>query len=143
MFETIINLGPPSVWRKGVPVDSLIQERGKALQFPGVSNARTIPIKARIDMLATGIRTPIGVKVIGNDLVAVRLSSIVEVDEDAIRLFGRKDVLDQYVMAGAAGLDQYVMAGTTGLEQCIMAGTTASPTGVSRVRTFVPKWRTR
>ena len=68
MFETVINLKPPKVWRAGVTIDSLIQEMDKALQFPGVSNAWTIPIKARIDMLATGIRTPVGVKVIGQDL---------------------------------------------------------------------------
>ncbi|MBN9268414.1 MAG: efflux RND transporter permease subunit, partial [Hyphomicrobium sp.] len=68
MFETIINLKPEKEWRPGVTIDSLIQEMDKALQFPGVSNAWTMPIKARIDMLATGIRTPVGVKVIGQDL---------------------------------------------------------------------------
>jgi len=69
MFETIINLKPRGEWRPGVTVDSLIAEMDKALQFPGVSNAWTMPIKARIDMLSTGIRTPVGVKVIGNDLI--------------------------------------------------------------------------
>ena len=49
-------------------IDELIAEMDTALQFPGVSNAWTMPIKARIDMLSTGIRTPIGVKVFGNDL---------------------------------------------------------------------------
>ena len=49
-------------------VDKLIAEMDKALQFPGVSNAWTMPIKARIDMLSTGIRTPVGVKVFGTDL---------------------------------------------------------------------------
>lgn len=68
MFETIINLKPPAEWRDGVTVDSLKAEMDKALQFPGVSNAWTQPIRARIDMLATGIRTPIGVKVFGTDL---------------------------------------------------------------------------
>src|SRR5260370_12792559 len=71
MFETIINLKPEAEWRPGVTVDSLIAEMDKALQFPGVSNAWTMPIKARIDMLSTGIRTPIGVKVIGTDLVEI------------------------------------------------------------------------
>ncbi|MBS0242746.1 MAG: efflux RND transporter permease subunit, partial [Proteobacteria bacterium] len=71
MFETIINLKPESEWRKGVTIDTLISEMDKALQFPGVSNAWTMPIKARIDMLATGIRTPVGVKVIGPDLKAI------------------------------------------------------------------------
>ena len=58
MFETVINLKPESEWRPGMTVDKLIAEMDKALQFPGVSNAWTMPIKARIDMLSTGIRTP-------------------------------------------------------------------------------------
>lgn len=68
MFETIINLKPKDQWRTGVTVDSLKAEMDKALQFPGVSNAWTMPIRARIDMLSTGIRTPVGVKVFGTDL---------------------------------------------------------------------------
>ncbi|MBN9434379.1 MAG: efflux RND transporter permease subunit [Bosea sp.] len=68
MFETIINLKPKNEWRPGVTIDSLKAEMDKALQFPGVSNAWTMPIRARIDMLSTGIRTPIGVKVFGTDL---------------------------------------------------------------------------
>ena len=71
MFETIINLKPEKNWRPGVTIDSLIQEMDKALQFPGISNAWTMPIKARIDMLATGIRTPVGVKVIGQNLKVI------------------------------------------------------------------------
>ncbi len=68
MFETIINLKPKSEWRPGVTIDGLKVEMDQALQFPGVSNAWTMPIRARIDMLATGIRTPVGVKVFGLDL---------------------------------------------------------------------------
>ena len=68
MFETVINLKPQTEWRSGITVEKLIAEMDKALQFPGVSNAWTMPIKARIDMLATGIRTPVGVKVLGTDL---------------------------------------------------------------------------
>ena len=68
MFETIINLKPRAQWRPGLTVDGLIAEMDAALQFPGVSNAWTMPIKARIDMLATGIRTPVGVKIFGRDL---------------------------------------------------------------------------
>jgi len=68
MFETIINLKPKEEWRPGMTTDKLIQEMEQALQFPGVSNAWTMPIKARIDMLSTGIRTPVGIKVIGKDL---------------------------------------------------------------------------
>jgi Cu(I)/Ag(I) efflux system membrane protein CusA/SilA len=68
MFETVINLKPESEWREGMTTDKLIAEMDAALQFPGVSNAWTMPIKARIDMLSTGIRTPIGIKVFGPDL---------------------------------------------------------------------------
>ena len=71
MFETVINLKPKEQWRPGVTLDSLTQEMDKSLQFPGVSNAWTQPIKARIDMLSTGIRTPVGVKVIGTDLTVM------------------------------------------------------------------------
>jgi len=68
MFETVINLKPESEWRPGITIDKLISDMDKSLQFPGVSNAWTMPIKARIDMLSTGIRTPVGVKVLGTDL---------------------------------------------------------------------------
>jgi len=68
MFETVINLKPESEWRAGMTTDKLIAELDQALQFPGVANAWTMPIKARIDMLSTGIRTPIGIKVFGKDL---------------------------------------------------------------------------
>jgi copper/silver efflux system protein len=68
MYETVINLKSKDQWRPGVTIESLTAEMDKALQFPGVSNAWTMPIKARIDMLATGIRTPAGIKVLGKDL---------------------------------------------------------------------------
>ena len=79
MFETVINLKPKEQWRPGVTLEGLTAEMDKALQFPGVSNAWTMPIKARIDMLSTGIRTPVGVKVIGTDLVEIdRLAKQIE-----------------------------------------------------------------
>lgn len=68
MFETVINLKPESAWRAGMTTDKLIAELDKALQFPGVANSWTMPIKARIDMLSTGIRTPVGIKLFGTDL---------------------------------------------------------------------------
>jgi len=71
MIETVINLKPKAEWRSGLTLEGLTAEMDKALQFPGVSNAWTQPIKARIDMLSTGIRTPIGVKVIGTDLAEI------------------------------------------------------------------------
>jgi Cu(I)/Ag(I) efflux system membrane protein CusA/SilA len=83
MFETVINLKPQSEWRPGMTMDKLIAELDAALQFPGVANAWTMPIKARIDMLSTGIRTPIGIKVFGKDLdgierVAREVESVVK-----------------------------------------------------------------
>jgi len=79
MFETVINLKPKAEWRPGVTTESLTAEMDRALQFPGVSNAWTMPIKSRIDMLSTGIRTPVGVKVIGTDLVELdRLAKQIE-----------------------------------------------------------------
>lgn len=71
MSETIINLKPRKEWRKGMTLELLTGEMDKALQFGGVQNAFTMPIKARIDMLTTGIRTPIGIKVFGKDLVEI------------------------------------------------------------------------
>jgi copper/silver efflux system protein len=79
MFETVINLKPEDQWRRGMTTDKLVAELDKALQFPGISNAWTMPIKARTDMLATGIRTQVGVKVFGKDLDEVeKLSRAVE-----------------------------------------------------------------
>ena len=79
MFETVINLKPEEAWPKGMTIDKLIADMNQALMFPGVSNAWTMPIKARIDMLSTGIRTPVGVKVYGPDLAQIdRLSKKIE-----------------------------------------------------------------
>ena len=68
MFETTINLKPEAEWRDGMTTDKLIAEMDAALKFPGIANSWTMPIKARTDMLATGIRTPVGIKLFGNDL---------------------------------------------------------------------------
>jgi Cu(I)/Ag(I) efflux system membrane protein CusA/SilA len=68
MFETVVNLKPEDQWRPGMTTDKLIAEMDRATQMPGVNIAWTMPIKNRIDMLATGIRTPIGIKVFGKDL---------------------------------------------------------------------------
>ena len=68
MFETVINLKLESGWRRGMTVEKLKDEMNEALTIPGVSNSFTMPIKARIDMLATGIRTPVGIKILGPKL---------------------------------------------------------------------------
>jgi len=71
MFETTITLKPESAWRAGMTYDRLVTQMDSAVRLPGVTNAWTMPIKARIDMLATGIRTPVGVKVFGPDLATL------------------------------------------------------------------------
>ena len=68
MFETIVHLKPRDRWRSGVKIEGIIAELERVTRTPGVQGAWTMPIKARIDMLSTGIRTPIGVKVFGPDL---------------------------------------------------------------------------
>lgn len=68
MMEVIVELKPKEFWRKGVTYESLVKEMDEALQFPGVSNAWTMPIKARNDMLTTGIRTAVGIKIFGPDI---------------------------------------------------------------------------
>lgn len=67
MFEVIINLKPESEWREGMSKEKLLEEMNLSLDFPGFTNAWTQPIRARIDMLSTGIRTPIGIKVQGEN----------------------------------------------------------------------------
>ncbi|CAN0484953.1 unnamed protein product, partial [Laminaria digitata] len=68
MTETTIMLKPESEWRAGMTVEKLVEEMDAAINFPGLTNAWTMPIKTRIDMLSTGIKTPIGIKLMGPDL---------------------------------------------------------------------------
>ena len=68
MIETTITLRPESEWREGMTIDKLIDELDKAIQYPGLTNAWTMPIKTRLDMLSTGIKTPVGIKIMGQDL---------------------------------------------------------------------------
>ncbi|WPC72725.1 efflux RND transporter permease subunit [Vibrio porteresiae] len=72
MIETTIQLKPKSEWRAGVTSESLRKEFDRLVQFPGVTNAWVMPIKTRIDMLATGIKTPIGIKISGPDLKVIQ-----------------------------------------------------------------------
>ncbi len=80
MFETTIMLKPEEEWRPGMTMESLIEQLDVAVRFPGITNMWTMPIKGRIDMLATGIRTPVGVKIFGADLEELeRIGQEVEV----------------------------------------------------------------
>ncbi|MDP1861705.1 MAG: efflux RND transporter permease subunit, partial [Gemmatimonadaceae bacterium] len=71
MFETTITLRPESEWRSGMTYDDIIAEMDSTVRIAGVTNAWTMPIKGRIDMLATGIRTPVGIKIFGPDLAVL------------------------------------------------------------------------
>ena len=71
MFETVIQLRPKSEWRPGMTTEKLIQEMYDLVKIPGLSNVIVPPIKTRIDMLTTGIRTPVGIKVMGPSLATI------------------------------------------------------------------------
>ena len=72
MIETFIQLKPQEQWREGVTTESLKAEFDKLVKFPGLTNAWVMPIKTRIDMLATGIKTPVGIKVAGPELDVIQ-----------------------------------------------------------------------
>jgi Cu(I)/Ag(I) efflux system membrane protein CusA/SilA len=79
MIETTITLKPREAWRPGLTLQGLIDELDRKVRLPGVTNAWTMPIKTRIDMLSTGIKTPVGIKIAGPDLdVLQRLGAEVE-----------------------------------------------------------------
>jgi Cu(I)/Ag(I) efflux system membrane protein CusA/SilA len=99
MIETTIMLKPESEWRPGVTPQSLIDELNQAVQFPGVTNAWTMPIKTRIDMLSTGIKTPVGIKLSGPDLTV--LQEVGERVEAVVReVPGTLSVYAERVMGG-------------------------------------------
>jgi copper/silver efflux system protein len=99
MTETIVHLKPPSGWRAGMTLDRLRAEMGKAAQLPGVSNIWTMPIINRIDMLTTGIRSEVGVKVFGSDLATVERAAR-EVADVLRRVPGASNVYPEQVTSG-------------------------------------------
>jgi Cu(I)/Ag(I) efflux system membrane protein CusA/SilA len=99
MIETTIVLKPESQWRKGMTVDKLTDELNAAVQVPGVTNAWTMPIKTRIDMLSTGIKTPVGIKISGSNLQV--LQDLGEKIEGVVRnIPGTQSVYAERVMGG-------------------------------------------
>ena len=72
MIETTITLKPEDAWRPGMTPERLTDEMNRAIRFPGLTNAWTMPIKTRIDMLSTGIKTPVGIKISGPDLTVLQ-----------------------------------------------------------------------
>ncbi|PAP76362.1 efflux RND transporter permease subunit [Rubrivirga marina] len=100
MLETTIILKPEDEWRDGVDRDSLTRAFDAAIRFPGLTNAWTMPIKTRIDMLATGIRTPVGVKIAGEDLETLeRLGE--QVERAVSALPGTRSAYAERVMGGS------------------------------------------
>jgi Cu(I)/Ag(I) efflux system membrane protein CusA/SilA len=95
MIETIINLKDKKYWRKGMTREKLIQEIQEKTKMPGVSPIMTQPIRNRIDMLATGIQTPVGIKVFGPDLkeiekIGIQLEEIVSKVEGAVAPYAER-----------------------------------------------------
>ncbi len=99
MIETTIMLKPESQWREGMTPDKLIEAMDAAIQVPGLTNAWTMPIKTRIDMLSTGIKTPVGIKISGPDLRELeRLGK--EVERIVRQVPGTTSVYAERVMGG-------------------------------------------
>jgi Cu(I)/Ag(I) efflux system membrane protein CusA/SilA len=99
MVETTVLLKPRSEWRAGMTRETLEAELHEKLQFPGVTNSFVMPIRNRIDMLATGIRTPVGVKVFGPDLAVIeRLGASIELAVRDIR--GTRSVFAERTAGG-------------------------------------------
>jgi Cu(I)/Ag(I) efflux system membrane protein CusA/SilA len=99
MFETVINLKPESQWRPGMTVEKLKDEMNDLLTIPGVANSFTMPIKARIDMLATGIRTPVGIKVLGPKLEEIERIGL-ELEQKLKEVPGTRSVYAERVTTG-------------------------------------------
>lgn len=95
MIETVVKLKPRKYWRRGMTRQKLIREMDEKLRIPGVSNIWTQPIRNRIDMLATGIQTPIGVKVFGPDLrkaeaVALKVEELLQGVKGAVNPYAER-----------------------------------------------------
>ncbi|PIQ97566.1 MAG: CusA/CzcA family heavy metal efflux RND transporter [Nitrospinae bacterium CG11_big_fil_rev_8_21_14_0_20_56_8] len=99
MVETTIMLKPETEWRPGMTIKKLTEAMDSAIQIPGVTNAWTMPIKTRIDMLSTGIKTPVGIKIAGADLPT--LQDLGEMVESVIReVPGTLSVFSERVVGG-------------------------------------------
>jgi Cu(I)/Ag(I) efflux system membrane protein CusA/SilA len=99
MVETTIQLKPHTEWRTGMTVEKLKQELNRRVQLPGITNAWVMPIKNRIDMLATGIKTPVGVKVAGPDLSGIQAIGR-DIEEVLQQVPGTVSVYSERVVGG-------------------------------------------
>lgn len=103
MIETTIQLKPREQWRTGLTMKDIIAELEARVQYPGVTNAWLMPISARIDMLATGIKTPVGIKIAGTDLNVIQ--SIGERVEQVIRQLPETSSVFSERVGGARYID--------------------------------------
>lgn len=99
MIETFIQFKPKSKWREGVTTESIKQELNNLVNFPGLTNAWVMPIKTRIDMLATGIKTPVGIKVAGDDLQKIEQIGL-EIENILSGVEGTASVYSERVAGG-------------------------------------------
>tara|TARA_R110002049_G_C9178700_1_gene563522 strand:- start:36084 stop:39215 length:3132 start_codon:yes stop_codon:yes gene_type:complete len=99
MIETVIKLKPKDQWREGVTISDLKKEFNQLIQFPGLTNAWVMPIKTRIDMLSTGIKTPVGVKIAGTDLGVIQKIGA-EVEEIVKQVPGTSSAYSERVASG-------------------------------------------
>ena len=102
MIETTIQLKPESEWRPGMTTDKLIEQLDAVVQLPGVTNAWVMPIKNRIDMLATGIKTPVGIKIAGPDLnvtqeIGQRIEQVIEPIPGTVSVFSERTAGGRYI----------------------------------------------
>ena len=102
MYETTVVLKPHDQWRSGMTTDRLVSEMDRAVRLPGVTSAWTMPIKNRIDMLATGVRTPVGVKIYGPNLdtlqaLGERVERILQGVRGSRNVFAERNVSGYYV----------------------------------------------
>jgi Cu(I)/Ag(I) efflux system membrane protein CusA/SilA len=102
MIETTIMLKPESEWRPGMTVETLVEEMDRAIQFPGLTNAWTMPIKTRVDMLSTGIKTPVGIKISGPDLgkleeIGREIESVIRTVPGTLSAFAERAVGGNYL----------------------------------------------
>src|SRR5437763_12166037 len=103
MTETVVHLKPTEEWRKALTRESLIAEMDEKLRLPGVTNIWTQPIKNRIDMLSTGVRSQVGIKIFGNDLKTLEELSR-RIAEVVRTVSGAKDVYPEQI-SGAPYID--------------------------------------
>ena len=102
MFETIVALKPRDEWRTGMTPEKLRAELSAQVAFPGMASAWLAPIRARIDMLATGIRTPLGIKVVGPDAgvaqeIATRVEGVIKQMPGVSSVFAERPALGHYI----------------------------------------------